>query len=102
MTPERATSDSMAGPYRRMPGTLVVKRCFIGARGIARGTFMKERRDRVFGFGRETLGVFEVGRRLAEQWRRGEQGRLRFRAGCGVRCREVSLQAYVNYGFNLL
>ena len=61
---------------KRMPGAPVLQRCFIGARGVARGAFMEEGRDRFFGFIGKPLRVFQAGGRFGEQRREREQGRL--------------------------
>ena len=45
---------------------------------------MEEGRDRVLGFIGQALGVFQVGWRLREQRRQGEEGRLMFHLGCSV------------------
>jgi hypothetical protein len=62
MATDGLTGASMATPSKRVPGTPVLQRCFIGAHGIARGAFMEEGRDRFFGFIGEPLCVFQAGR----------------------------------------
>ena len=61
---------------KRMPGAPVLQGGFIGARGVVRGAFMEEGRDRFFGFIGKPLRVFQAGGRFGEQRREREQGRL--------------------------
>src|ERR1039458_7816760 len=69
---------------QRMPGAPVLQRCFVGARRVARGAFMEEGRDGVFGFVGQPLCIFQGSRRLREQRREREEGSLGIHLGCSV------------------
>jgi len=66
---------------QRMPGAPVLQGSFISARGVARGAFMKEGRDRFLGLIGQALRVLQRRQRLGEQRRESEKVRLRFHLG---------------------